>query len=91
MKGVKHKRGMTLLTERQKQVARLVAEGKADKDIAEDLGISKSTVTTTLTIIYSKMGLNHRSGDNIRVKLANMVREGCLEGGNEKEQVGKGD
>ena len=67
------------LTERQKQVARLVADGRSDNEIAKELGVSRATISSTLTRIYSKSGLDNKMDGNIRVRLANMVRGGALE------------
>ena len=70
---------MIILTDRQKQVARLVADGFSDNEIAKELGVSRATISSTLTRIYSKSGLDNKMDGNIRVRLANMVREGALE------------
>jgi DNA-binding NarL/FixJ family response regulator len=70
---------MITLTERQKQVARLVADGMSDKEIAEELKVTRATISSTLTRIYALAGLDNKFDGNIRVRLANMVREGALE------------
>jgi DNA-binding NarL/FixJ family response regulator len=43
------------------EVTRLVANGLTDAQIAERLVISPRTVTTHLTSIYNKLGVNSRS------------------------------
>ena len=49
------------LTPREMQVLRLLAAGLSDIQIADKLVISRRTVSTHLTAIYSKMGVNSRS------------------------------
>jgi DNA-binding NarL/FixJ family response regulator len=47
----------SLLTPRERQVARLVAEGQRTRDVAEQLGISEKTVETHRTAIMRKLNL----------------------------------
>jgi DNA-binding NarL/FixJ family response regulator len=49
------------LTERETDVLRLVAEGKANKEIAKDLGIGEKTVKTHVSNILAKLGLQSRT------------------------------
>lgn len=49
------------LTAREVQVLRLVAQGLTDAQVAEQLVISHRTVTTHLTSIYNKLGINSRA------------------------------
>ncbi len=49
------------LTRREVEVLRLVADGLSDVQIAEQLVISRRTVSTHLTAIYGKLGVNSRS------------------------------
>lgn len=67
------------LTDRQKHVAIMVAQGMSDREIAKIMKTSVSTVSSQLTTIYMKVGLKNKEDGNIRVRLANMVREGGLE------------
>jgi predicted ATPase/DNA-binding CsgD family transcriptional regulator len=49
------------LTPRELDVLRLLVQGLSDSQIAEKLVVSRRTVTTHLTTIYSKLGVNSRS------------------------------
>jgi two-component system, NarL family, nitrate/nitrite response regulator NarL len=49
------------LTEREKQVLRLLIEGLANKEIAAHLKISESAVKATLQTMFSKTGVRTRS------------------------------
>ncbi|MCQ4021702.1 MULTISPECIES: LuxR C-terminal-related transcriptional regulator [unclassified Ruminococcus] len=49
------------LTDREKEIANLVAEGRSNAEIAEQLYISKSTVNYHIQNIFSKFGVNRRS------------------------------
>jgi DNA-binding CsgD family transcriptional regulator/tetratricopeptide (TPR) repeat protein len=48
------------LTSREVEVLRLVAQGLTDAQVAEQLVVSPRTVTTHLTSIYNKLGVNSR-------------------------------
>ncbi len=50
-----------LLTSREGQILRLVAEGKGNQEIGESLGISILTVKVHLTNIFDKLGVNRRN------------------------------
>lgn len=49
-----------LLTSREIQVLRQVVEGKTNKEIGYDLGISQKTVEKHLEFVYSKLNVNSR-------------------------------
>ncbi len=49
------------LTAREVEVLRLVAQGLTDAQVAEQLVVSPRTVSTHLTSIYNKLGVNSRS------------------------------
>jgi DNA-binding NarL/FixJ family response regulator len=61
------------LTEREKQVLKLVAEGGSSKDVAEVLGISVKTAMTHRENLMEKLGLHNRT-DLIRFA----VRRGVI-------------
>jgi two-component system, NarL family, nitrate/nitrite response regulator NarL len=52
--------GMNLLAAREGQVANLVAEGLATKEIAKRLDITEHTVNNYLFNIYNKLGISSR-------------------------------
>jgi DNA-binding CsgD family transcriptional regulator len=54
------RRDFSSLSERERQIAKLVAEGKSNKDIGSELNISARTVETHLTSIYGKLGVSSR-------------------------------
>ncbi|MEE8047158.1 MAG: response regulator transcription factor, partial [Dehalococcoidia bacterium] len=46
------------LSEREREVLTLIAQGKANKEVAADLSLSESTVKTHVSNIFSKLGVN---------------------------------
>ncbi len=56
------------LTDREKQVLRIVAEGKSNKEVAELLGISVKTAMSHRERVMEKLGLHNRT-DLIRFAL----------------------
>ena len=57
-KGGKEKYGG--LTTRERQVALLVARGKSNREIAEDLVLSERTVENHVSHIFSRLGFHSR-------------------------------
>ncbi|WP_019588592.1 response regulator [Deinococcus apachensis] len=49
------------LTPRETEILRLVARGRANKEIARELGVEEPTVKTHLTRVLSKLGLASRT------------------------------
>jgi len=49
------------LTDREKQVLKLVAEGKSNKDVAEMLGISVKTAMSHREHVMEKLGVHNRT------------------------------
>ncbi len=58
---------LTRLTERERMVLELLAEGRSNKSIAERLALSIKTVEGLIAIILSKLGLEQDPDDNRRV------------------------
>lgn len=54
------------LTEREREVLALVAEGDADKEICAKLGVTRSTVKNHLTAIYDKWRVRSRTQAAVR-------------------------
>ena len=50
-----------ILSEREAEVLQHMASGAANKEIAESLSISESTVKTHVTNIFQKLDVNHRT------------------------------
>lgn len=48
------------LTEREREVAQLAAQGLSNKEIGKQLYISENTVKTQLKSIFAKLGINSR-------------------------------
>jgi DNA-binding NarL/FixJ family response regulator len=55
------------LSEREAQVARLVASASSNKEIARQLSISERTVKAHLTSIFEKLGLRDRLQLSLRI------------------------
>ena len=50
------------LSQREREVLNLIARGKANKEVAAELSLSESTVKTHVSNIFSKLGVNDRTG-----------------------------
>lgn len=61
------------LTERETDVLRLVAEGKANKEIAQGLGIGEKTVKTHVSNILAKLGVQSRTQAALHAARIGMV------------------
>ena len=49
------------LTDRETEVLRLVAVGRANKEISRDLGIGEGTVKTHVSNVLAKLGVQSRT------------------------------
>jgi DNA-binding NarL/FixJ family response regulator len=58
---------LTVLTDREREVLSLIAEGRSNRSIADRLSISVKTVEAQVATIFSKLGLEADPGDNRRV------------------------
>jgi DNA-binding NarL/FixJ family response regulator len=66
-------RGTDLLTSRERAVVRLVGQGLSNRDIADTLSISETTVRHHLTSIFDKMGVSNRQKLLIRAHQDGLV------------------
>jgi DNA-binding NarL/FixJ family response regulator len=55
------RRRQTLLSSREEEVLRLVAEGLTNKEIARQLIVTESTVKTHVTSLFNKLGVDSRA------------------------------
>jgi DNA-binding NarL/FixJ family response regulator len=62
------------LTEREREVVRLLADGYSNRSIAESLYLSEATVKTHLVRVYRKLG-----ADNRAAAVSEAVRRGLLD------------
>jgi DNA-binding NarL/FixJ family response regulator len=63
------------LTEREREVAALIALGKANREIADILVVSHRTVETHVSTILSKLGVPSRSGIAVWAVEIGLVKE----------------
>ncbi len=54
------KKGVSLLTPRETQIAELISTGSSNRTIAENLSISERTVKAHLGVIFKKIGITDR-------------------------------
>ena len=52
---------LTVLTDREREIMRLVSEGLSNKEIARRLNISQGTIKVHLHHIYQKLEINNRT------------------------------
>jgi DNA-binding NarL/FixJ family response regulator len=62
------------ITPRESHILRLVAQGKSNSDIADELVLSKATVQNHISNIYAKLKLQNRSQAMIYALRHNLVR-----------------
>lgn len=53
-------KGIRLLTQREEQIVRMIAEGLPNNEISSELGVSHHTVKNHLFRIYEKLGVSNR-------------------------------
>jgi DNA-binding NarL/FixJ family response regulator len=53
-------KGVQLLTKREKELVQLVTEGRTNRDISRELGLSEHTVRNYLFRIFNKLGTSNR-------------------------------
>ena len=66
--------GRTLgITDRQQDILRLLAEGKPNKFICRELGLSEGTVKTHLNALYRSLGVENRTEAAIKARQLGIV------------------
>jgi len=61
------------LSERELEVLRLIADGRSNQEIAEQLFLSVATVKWYLTHIYSKLGVQNRTLAILHARQLNLL------------------
>jgi DNA-binding CsgD family transcriptional regulator len=61
------------LTESERRIAALVAEGRTNREVADALFLTEHTVETALTRVYRKLGVRSRA--ELAVRLAQETKE----------------
>lgn len=64
-----------VLTPQELAVLRLAAEGLSNSTIAERLAVSCRTARNYMSAIYSKLGISHKAGLNLRVYAINRAKQ----------------
>ena len=59
----------TTLSEREREIATLVSEGRSNKQVAAALFLSEKTIENALTTIYAKLGVRSRVELSLRFHL----------------------
>jgi DNA-binding NarL/FixJ family response regulator len=72
VKGLAASRKRYTLTQRERAILRLAADGLPNPEIAETLGIAKGTVRNHISNIYTKLGVNNREA---AIRTARSLRE----------------
>lgn len=60
------------LTRREREILRLIADGRSDKQIARLLGIQYGSVKNANTRIYAKIGVQSRTQAALKVALGDV-------------------
>jgi two-component system, NarL family, response regulator DevR len=77
--GIERRQDLELrLTEREREVLAIAAEGLTAREIAVRLGVRERTVTTHLTRIYGKLGVHGRVGAILEAARSGLVSVGPI-------------
>lgn len=63
------------LTQRQRDVALLAAQGLSNEEIAQQLGIGKTTVSNHMAAVAQRLGITGRRGNRVRVRVTRWVMD----------------
>ena len=70
------------LTDREREVLELMAQGRSNAAICRSLGIGEKTVEARISTIFSKLGLEPADDDNRRVlAVLALLRKGPVRAG----------
>lgn len=72
MKGLTQARQRHTLTDRERAILRLAAEGRSNPEIAQILGVADGTIRNHISNIYAKLGVDSREA---AIKAAQALRE----------------
>jgi DNA-binding NarL/FixJ family response regulator len=64
-----------LLTSIEQRVARLVAAGRSDDEVAAELGLDPAAVSAHLSAVFRKLGARSRAELGARLAAASVVEE----------------
>jgi DNA-binding CsgD family transcriptional regulator len=67
--GTRPTTGQASLTDAERRVAMLIADGRSNRSAAAERGVSVNTVSTHLRVVFAKLGVQSR------VQLANALRK----------------
>ncbi|MFI6742188.1 response regulator [Nonomuraea sp. NPDC050451] len=68
--------GLDGLTDREREVLVLIARGRSNSEIAQDLSVSPSTVKNHVTSLFAKIGVRDRAQAVIAAYEAGLIRPG---------------
>ena len=81
--------GMKLLTKREEDVVRLLAEGMGNREIAHELKLSENTVRNYMFHVFDKLGVSNRV-ELLLYSISSTKRAQSIAGG-DKEQPDRAD
>lgn len=67
--------GPVELTDRQRDVLRMLARGQSNKEIAGTLGVAENTVKVHLAALYKTLGVTRRTGALLKAQSLGLIRD----------------
>ena len=67
VRGRRHEERLASLTDRERELLALIAEGRSNRSIADALHLATKTVESVIATIFSKLGLEPSQNDNRRI------------------------